>query len=244
MPVVYAYGRASTSKQTLTEASQRSVCDEHISRVMLPQRFVFGGWLFDSATSGSKPLFEREEGRKLWVLVQPGDVVVWAKLDRAFRSVVDGSRTMQQLQQKGVAFHSLDLGLDTSTPIGRCICTILMSFAELELEFVRQRTRDALRSKKAAGLPYGRCTPVGWRRVGKRRTAQFLPDIQERAQVEHMATLRNAGMSLDEIAQDMRGTLRPRGREWHRKTILAGLRAHAAGYPKAYLGERRDCRAG
>lgn len=244
MPVVYAYGRASTSKQTLTEASQRSVCDEHIGRVMLPQGFVFGGWLFDSATSGSKPLFEREEGRKLWVLVQPGDVVVWAKLDRAFRSVVDGSRTMQQLQQKGVAFHSLDLGLDTSTPIGRCICTILMSFAELELEFVRQRTRDALRSKKAAGLPYGRCTPIGWRRIGKRRTAHFLPDLRERAQVEHMVALRAKGMSLNEIAYAMRMTKRPRGRDWDRKTISSALKAQSTGFPKTYLGQRRHSRAG
>ena len=243
MPVVYCYGRASTSKQTLTEASQRSVCEEHVQRVLVPQGFRFGGWLYDSATSGSKPLFEREEGRKLWVLVQPGDVVVWAKLDRAFRSVVDGSRTMQHLQQKGVSFHSLDLGLDTSTPIGRCICTILMSFAELELEFVRQRTRDALRSKKAAGLPYGRCTPVGWRRVGKRRTAQFLPDLVERAQVEQMAAFRAAGMSLDEIAYEMRATKRPRGREWDRKTIATALRAQANGFPKTYLGERRGVQA-
>lgn len=244
MPFVYCYGRASTSKQTLTESHQRSVCEEYVQRSLVPEGYTYGGWLYDTATSGSKPMFERDEGRKLWALVQPGDKIVWAKLDRAFRSVVDGSRTMQQLQQKGVAFHSLDLGLDTGSPIGRCICTILMSFAELELEFVRQRTRDALRSKKAAGLPYGRCTPIGWRRIGKRRTAHFLPDMVERAQVEHMATLRASGMSLDEIAQDMRGTLRPRGREWHRKTILAGLRAHAARYPKAYLGERRDCRAG
>jgi putative DNA-invertase from lambdoid prophage Rac len=184
-------------------------------------------------------MFEREDGRKLWALVQPGDKIVWSKLDRAFRSVVDGSRTMELLKQKGVSFHSLDLGLDTGTPIGRCICTILMSFAELELEFVRQRTRDALRSKKAAGLPYGRCTPAGWRRIGKRRTAHFLPDMAERAQVEHMAALRAKGMSLDEIAYVMRGTPRPRGRDWDRKTVTAALRAKDAGYPKQYLGDPR-----
>lgn len=239
MPYVYCYGRASTSKQTLTESNQRSVCEEYVKRSLVPEGYTYGGWLYDSATSGSKPMFERDEGRKLWALVQPGDKIVWAKLDRAFRSVVDGSRTMQQLQQKGVSFNSLDLGLDTGSPIGRCICTILMSFAELELEFVRQRTRDALRSKKAAGLPYGRCTPIGWRRIGKRRTAHFLPDMAERAQVEHMAALRTKGMSLDEIVFEMRTTKRPRGRDWDRKTVSTALRAMATGYPKRYLGEER-----
>jgi DNA invertase Pin-like site-specific DNA recombinase len=164
---------------------------------------------------------------------------VWAKLDRAFRSVVDGARTMQLLKSKGVSFNSLDLGLDTGTPIGRCICTILMSFAELELEFVKQRTRDALRSKKAAGLPYGRCTPIGWRRVGKRSSGYFLPDNEERKQAEKMAVLRGNGFSLEEIVHQMRGIERPRGRNWNRNTVRTALRAHSAGFPKEYLGNSR-----
>jgi DNA invertase Pin-like site-specific DNA recombinase len=239
MPTVYCYGRASTGKQTLTETHQRHVCEEYVNRVVLPEGYTFGGWLYDAATSGSRPMFERDEGRKLWALVQPGDKIVWAKLDRAFRSVVDGARTMQLLKCKGVSFNSLDLGLDTGTPIGRCICTILMSFAELELEFVKQRTRDALSSKKAAGLPYGRCTPVGWRRVGKRSAACFLPDNDERRQVEQLAALRTAGMSLDEIVREMRGTERPRGRRWNRNTVRTALRARCSGFPKEYLGDAR-----
>jgi putative DNA-invertase from lambdoid prophage Rac len=240
MPIVYAYGRASTGRQTITESHQRATCEEHIQRAILPAGFTYGGWLYDSATSGSKPMFERDEGRKLWALVQPGDKIVWAKLDRAFRSVVDGARTMHLLHHKGVTFNSLDLGLDTCTPIGRCICTILISFAELELEFVKQRTRDALRSKMAQGLPYGRCTPIGWRRIGKRHTAYFQPDLRERAQVEQIASMRTRGLSLDDIVQELRGVVRPRGRHWDRKSVSTALRAKAAGYPKTYLGERRS----
>lgn len=240
MPTVYCYGRASTGRQTLTESHQRQACEEYAHRVVVPEGYVYGGWRYDAATSGSKPMFEREEGRRLWALVQPGDKIVWAKLDRAFRSVVDGARTMQLLKHKGVSFNSLDLGLDTGTPIGRCICTILMSFAELELEFVRQRTRDALRSKKAAGLPYGRFTPIGWRRVGKRSAGCFLPDIEERHQVEQMAALRSAGRSLDEIVREMRSIERPRGLRWNRNTVRTALRAHCSGFPKEYLGDPRN----
>ena len=184
-------------------------------------------------------MFEREKGRELWALVQPGDKIVWAKLDRAFRSVIDAAQTMQLLTAKGVSFNSLDLGLDTSTPIGRCVFTILTAFAELEVEFIRQRTRDALRAKRAAGLPYGRCTPIGWRRIGKGRRAYFVPDMGEREQVARIASLRTSGESLDGIVWRMRGLERPRGREWHRNSVRVALRAHAAGYPKHYLGDRR-----
>jgi DNA invertase Pin-like site-specific DNA recombinase len=189
-------------------------------------------------------MFERDEGRKVWALVQPGDKIVWAKLDRAFRSVIDAAQTMQLLNRKEVSFNSLDLGLDTGSPIGRCVFTILTAFAELEVEFVRQRTRDALRAKQAAGLPYGRCTPIGWRRIGKRDNARFLPDLIERAQVEQIAAFRAAGMSLDEIVHEMRSSTRPRGRDWDRKAVSTALRAQAAGFPKKYLGERRSRQAG
>ena len=140
MPIVYAYGRASTGRQTITEDAQRSVCEEYIKRALVPEGYTYGGWLYDSATSGTKPMFERDEGRKVWALVQPGDKIVWAKLDRAFRSVIDAAQTMQLLNRKEVSFNSLDLGLDTGSPIGRCVFTILTAFAELEVEFIRQTT--------------------------------------------------------------------------------------------------------
>jgi DNA invertase Pin-like site-specific DNA recombinase len=240
MPTVYAYGRASTGRQTITEDAQRSVCEEYIKRALVPEGYTYGGWLYDSATSGTRPMFERDEGRKVWALVQPGDKIIWAKLDRAFRSVIDAAQTMQLLASKDVSFNSLDLGLDTSSPIGRCVFTILTAFAELEVAFVRQRTRDALRAKKSAGLPYGRCTPIGWRRVGKRSGAYFQPDLTERAQVEQIACLRTRGLSLDAIASELRNSPRPRGCCWNRNTLRTALRARNAGYPKTYVGDRRD----
>jgi DNA invertase Pin-like site-specific DNA recombinase len=240
MPIVYAYGRASTGRQTITEDAQRSVCEEYIKRALVPEGYTYGGWLYDSATSGTKPMFERDEGRKVWALVQPGDKIVWAKLDRAFRSVIDAAQTMQLLNRKDVSFNSLDLGLDTGSPIGRCVFTILTAFAELEVEFVRQRTREALRSKKAAGLPYGRCTPIGWRKVGKRSRGYFLPDSEERVQCDRIAALRQSGKSLDDIVEEMRLVTRPRGCVWNRNTVRIALRAHSHGYPKRYVGDHRS----
>lgn len=237
MPVVYCYGRASTSKQTLTESHQRSVCEEFVQRSLVPEGYTYGGWLYDSATSGSRPMFERDDGRKLWALVQPGDKIVWAKLDRAFRSVLDAAQTMMLLSQKGVSFNSLDLGLDTGTPIGRCVFTILTAFAELELEFIRQRTKDGLRAKSSDGKPHSKHAPIGWLKAGKKRDSYYLPDPKERAQVAEMVALRRAGASLERITLHMRGVRRTNGKAWNINSITRALKAAANRFPKSF-GER------
>jgi DNA invertase Pin-like site-specific DNA recombinase len=234
MPVVYCYGRASTSSQTLTEDNQRSVCEEYVQRSLVPDGYTYGGWLYDSATSGSRPMFERDEGRKLWALVQPGDKIVWAKLDRAFRSVLDAAQTMLLLSQKDVSFNSLDLGLDTSTPIGRCVFTILTAFAELELEFIRQRTREGLRAKRKSGKPHGKHAPIGWRKIGTKRDSYYMPCPEERAQVATMQTMRQSGASLERITLHMRSERRPNGKRWNINSITRALRAAEARFPKAF----------
>lgn len=241
MPVVYAYGRASTSNQTLTESHQREACEEYIKRVLLPDGYQFGGWLYDSATSGSRPMFERDEGRRLWALVQPGDKIVWAKLDRAFRSVLDAAQTMRLLTQKDVSFNSLDLGLDTSTPIGRCVFTILTAFAELELEFIRQRTRDGLRAKRKTGKPHGKHAPIGWMKVGRKRDAYYMPDMTERGQVAEMLLLRRAGMSFERLVGHLRGVRRSNGKAWNINSIIAAVKAAERRFPKAFA-ERKERR--
>lgn len=234
MPTVYCYGRASTDRQALTEDNQRSVCEEYVNRALVPEGFAYGGWLYDSATSGSKPMFEREQGRRLWALVQPGDRVVWTKLDRAFRSVLDAAQTMALLGTKDVSFTSLDLGLDTSTPVGRCVFTILSAFAELELAFIRQRTADGLAVKRRNNQPHSKHAPIGWKKVGRKRDSYYAPDMEEREQVLRMVQLRDSGSSLEKIVWAMRGTRRPNGREWNINSVTAALRAARTRFAKEF----------
>lgn len=229
MTLVYGYGRHSTDKQGLTEEAQRTKVEEYIRR-QLPN-LSYGGWLYDSSTSGSKPLFDRPSGQQVEKLLQAGDHLVWARLDRAFRSVIDGATTMAELGRRGVFVHSLDLGLDTSTAVGRCVCTVMLAFAELEREYARARTRDALRVKREAGLPYGRHTPIGWCRTGKRKGARFIPDHQEREQVAIIAQLRSGGLSLDAIVLRMTAVRRPCGSGWNRNSVQGAIQALAAGFP-------------
>lgn len=234
MPLVYAYGRASTDKQTLTEASQKSACEEYVTRVLVPQGYKYGGWLYDAATSGKTQMFERDEGRRLWALVQPGDKIVWSKLDRAFRSSWDFVHTMRLLQAKDVSFNSLDLGLDSSTPIGRCVFTIMAAFGELEREFICERTRSGIQQKRLGGKPINRHAPIGWKKIGKKRDSYFLPDHEEREQVARMVAMRDAGASLERITLAMKSVVRPCGARWNINSVTAALKAAKARFAKAF----------
>lgn len=243
MPIVYAYGRASTGRQTITEGAQRSVCEEYINRALVPEGYTYGGWLYDSATSGTKPMFERDEGRKVWALVQPGDKIVWAKLDRAFRSVIDAAQTMQLLAHKEVSFNSLDLGLDTGSPIGRCVFTILTAFAELEVEFIRQRTRDSIREKRKAGKPHGRHAPIGWKKCGKGKDSYYMPDYAEREVVMRMLALRQQGASLESLTWQFRKEVRTNGYGWNINSITRALRAATARFAKDFSASSKHSSA-
>jgi DNA invertase Pin-like site-specific DNA recombinase len=66
----------------------------------------------ERAVSGSTPLAERPEGQRLLATVGKGDVIVVAKLDRAFRSAADALATLEELKDQGVGLHMIDLGGD------------------------------------------------------------------------------------------------------------------------------------
>lgn len=234
---VYGYGRHSTDKQGLTEEAQKQKVEAYIAAHLPEQKYM--GWVYDSATSGARALFERPNGRKLLALLQPGDHVVWAKLDRAFRSVIDGASTLAMLATRNVYVHSLDLGLDTSTAVGRCICTVMLAFAELERSYASQRTREALRVKRDAGKPWNGKPPVGWRKVGKKKDSYFVPDMEERAQVERLADLRDTGMAYETIQLEMRDVRRPNGKRWNKNSIRLAVMAFLRGFPKSREARER-----
>lgn len=233
MGIVYGYGRHSTAKQSITEDAQRDAVESYIQTRL--SGHTYGGWFYDAAVSGKKSLFERPEGMRLWALVQPGDHIVWAKLDRAFRRVIDGSTAMQMLAAKGVFVHSLDLGIDTSTPVGNFIYTVMVAFAELERDFACQRTRDGLAAKRRAGRPYCPAVPIGWRKRGSGADSSWLPCETEREHVRQIVKLREDGLSLIEIAKVFRRVgPRPNGKFWNKNSISRAVTAYEQGFPKSF----------
>ena len=98
-------------------------------------------------------------------------VVVW-KFDRFARSVSHLLRALETFQALGIEFVSLTEGVDTSTPAGKMVFTVLGAVAELERSLIRERVRAGLRNAKAKGKLVGRP------RV-KAGTPEFVAEIQK-----------------------------------------------------------------
>jgi DNA invertase Pin-like site-specific DNA recombinase len=82
-------------------------------------------------------------------------VVVW-KFDRFARSVSHLLRALETFQALGIEFVSLTEGVDTSTPAGKMVFTVLGAVAELERSLIVERVKAGLRNAKAKGKRLGR----------------------------------------------------------------------------------------
>ena len=84
------------------------------------------------------------------------DVVIVWKFDRFARSVSHLIRALENFQALGIQFVSLSESIDTSTPAGKMVFTVLGAVAELERSLIVERVRAGLRNARAKGKRLGR----------------------------------------------------------------------------------------
>jgi site-specific DNA recombinase len=117
----------------------------------------------DDGISGTIPLHERPEGRRLLEDTKEGkfQTVLVYKLDRLGRSLLIIVDAHDRLQEAGVALRSATEPIDTSNPSGRLIFQMLASFAEYERGTISERTQAGLHRAFKAGKQLG-CIPYGY----------------------------------------------------------------------------------
>jgi DNA invertase Pin-like site-specific DNA recombinase len=82
-------------------------------------------------------------------------VIVW-KFDRFARSVSHLLRALETFRAQGIEFVSLSEQIDTSTPTGKMIFTVLGAVAELERSLIVERVRAGIRNARSKGRKLGR----------------------------------------------------------------------------------------
>jgi DNA invertase Pin-like site-specific DNA recombinase len=86
-----------------------------------------------------------------------GDTLVVTKLDRLARNTIEGIQIVQQLFDKGVAVHVLNVGLLENTSMGKFFLTTLLAVAEMERNTIIERTQTGKAiAKTKAGFKEGR----------------------------------------------------------------------------------------
>jgi DNA invertase Pin-like site-specific DNA recombinase len=84
------------------------------------------------------------------------DVVIVWKFDRFARSVSHLLRALETFKALGIEFVSFSEQLDTSTPAGKLVFTVLGAVAELERSLIVERVRAGIRNARAKGKRIGR----------------------------------------------------------------------------------------
>lgn len=110
--------------------------------------------IITETASGSRG--DRPELARLIENARAGDTLVVWRLDRLGRSLRHLIDLSEQLQQRGIALRSLTESIDTSTPAGRFLFSILGALGQMEREIIVERTRAGLRAAAARGRRGGR----------------------------------------------------------------------------------------
>ena len=119
------------------------------------------GWTFvgdyvDEGISGTKDKRPALDRLMFDAHKRKFDVVVCWRFDRFARSVSHLLRALETFNALGIAFVSLSENVDTTTPTGKMIFTVLGAVAELERSLTVERVRAGLRNARAKGKILGR----------------------------------------------------------------------------------------
>jgi DNA invertase Pin-like site-specific DNA recombinase len=88
--------------------------------------------------------------------LKSGDTLVVWDLDRAFRSTVDALLEAEKLRSRGIAFQIVTLNVDTSTPTGELLYTVIAAFAQYERQILIKRTKEGMQAARNRGAAIGR----------------------------------------------------------------------------------------
>lgn len=128
--------------------------DQHLTAQIEQLTAVGCDRIYKEKVSGVKR--DRPELTAMLDYVREGDTVVCCKLDRIARSTVHLLEIVETLEKKGVAFKVLNLGMDTTTPTGKLMVTMLGAIATFEREMMLERQREGIATAKEKGVYTGR----------------------------------------------------------------------------------------
>ena len=230
--MIYGYARVSTDRQENSAEAQTSRLTDYCRQSGLE----FGQIFVDQDQSAYRiPLRKREYGKLLWDALQPGDTLVFTKIDRCFRSLQDQCNTLAKWEEMGIKVVILDMPIQYNDPYGRCTLAVIGSTSQLASELTGQRVREVNAYLKAAGRPYACSRPLGWLVKDK----AYVPCEEERKTGQLVLEMRRDGVTFPGIALHLckMGVRKP-----HRKAGTAGWyaasdvwclhRAALNGYPK------------
>lgn len=174
--------------------------------------------------------------------------IVFAKLDRGFRDALDCLFTVDDLARRGVQLHILDIQLDTTTPVGKLVLTMMAAIAEFENHRRSERQKAGFAVMKRNSQRCGN-VPYGWDAMPSNRFSKtgrladdLVPNEEEQRILRRIIEGDLSHISDNAAARQLNGEGIPakKGGRWHGATVRS-VRIHAqpqGGYcgPTIHIG--------
>src|SRR5271157_3098659 len=234
-PRTWGYGRASSKKQEASPETQKTMIKDYARFQQLPGDVTV---FLDPATSGKIPWEDRPAGSQMFKHLRPGDHVVIAKLDRAFRRLSDCVLILERFEKMKIKVHIVNLmggAIDLSSPMGKFMIHILAAFAELERAFISERTKDGLRNRKKNNFQYCHFPGYGfkWSKGKVKVDGQWqrtkVRDDEERKVMRSIVgwRMQDNPLSWDEIEAHLKNLniINKEGRFWTEQRIRRACKA-------------------
>ena len=139
--MVYGYARVSTSDQNLDR--QKDALRKYGVDMLFCEKI--------SGTKKNRPELDDMLGR-----LKPGDTIVIESLSRLGRSVKNLAELMELFNRANIRLVSLKETIDTTSPTGKLLFTILASLSQFERDVLAERTAEGLAAARARGRAGGR----------------------------------------------------------------------------------------
>ena len=131
-----------------------STLDQNLERQLDLLRQYGVDHIFQEKMSGTKR--DRPELNRMLAHVSEGDTIVVESLSRLGRSTKDLIELVELLGEKQVQLVSLKESIDTSTPTGKLLFTLMSAMAQFERDVIAERTQEGLKAARARGRKGGR----------------------------------------------------------------------------------------
>jgi DNA invertase Pin-like site-specific DNA recombinase len=110
----------------------------------------------DTGVSGAKASREQLDRLMQDARRRKVDVVICWRFDRFARSTKHLLSALEEFQSLGIGFISHQEAIDTTSPMGKLLFTIVAAMAEMERSILIERVRAGMANAKSKGKPIGR----------------------------------------------------------------------------------------
>ena len=231
---VAIYRRISTDEanQPHSLAAQETDCRRYIAG---RPNWIEVANIADSASGGS---IDRPGLLRVMRMAEAGeiDIVIFTKLDRLTRRSRDFYNLIEYFEELNVSIASLEGMIDTTTPAGRMMASLIVAVAQWERETIVERIFRGIRAKVDKGLSLHTRPPFGYDKDPE--TKRLVINAEEARIAKLIFRFYAAGAGAGQIALKLNNKgLRRRGKAWDKPTVLRVLACETLAGRIDYDGE-------